>query len=115
MGVTLLAQTGGSSGDTGQLLIWIGALIVAVVIGTVVLLMVRRHMVGQRSEDQGGFATMEEMRAMVGRGEMSKEEYEQVRKAMIAKVRPSQDSPDKGAGEIGDNGPRDGTGSTSAR
>jgi len=106
VGITVLAQTGGSSGNTGQLLIWIGALVVAVVIGTVVLLMVRRNMVNNRGEESDGFATMEDMRAMVDRGEMSKEEYEQVREAMIAKVRQSQNSPAEGDERTGSHGTR---------
>lgn len=106
MGVSVLAQTGGSVGDTGQLLIWIGALIVVVVIGTVALLFVRRNMINQRGEDPGGFATMEDMRAMVDRGEMSREEYEKVREAMIAKVRQSHHAPAKGESKAGGNGTR---------
>lgn len=89
MGVTghlILAQAS-QQNDTGQFLAWIGALIVVVVLGTLVLLFVRRRMVGQAGEEPGGFSTMEEMRAMVARGEMSKDEYEQVRKAMIAKIK----------------------------
>ncbi len=98
-----LGQASGS-GDTGQLLVWIGALIVAVVIGTVALLMIRRRMVGQRLEDRHAFSTMEEMRAMVDRGEMSQEEYEQVRKAMIARVKAEPKptgTPSRGS-EVGD-------------
>lgn len=111
----MLAQAGQNGGDTGQLLIWVGALIVAVVIGTIVLLMVRRHMMRQSGEGATAFGTMEDMRAMVDRGEMSKEEYEQVRKAMIAKIKQSQNSPNGENGKASGNGARDGTGSTSAR
>ncbi|MFI4916557.1 MAG: hypothetical protein ACIAS6_08645 [Phycisphaerales bacterium JB060] len=89
MGLTgqfILAQAS-QQNDTGQFLAWVGALIVVVVLGTLALLFIRRRMVGQASDDPGGFSTMEEMRAMVARGEMSKDEYEQVRKAMIAKIK----------------------------
>ncbi len=106
MGVTVLAQSGQNQGDMGQFLIWVGALIVAVVIGTIVLLVIRRKLSAQSAEDPGGFTTMEDMRAMVDRGEMSKEEYEQVRKAMIAKIRQSQDAPEGGKGVSGGDRPR---------
>lgn len=79
-----------SGGDTGQFLAWIGALIVAVVLGTIALLFIRRRMIGRADEDRNGFSTMEEMRAMVARGDMSQEEFEQVRKAMIDKMKASQ-------------------------
>ena len=85
----ILGQAG-SGGDTGQFLAWVGALIVAVVLGTIALLFVRRRMIGRADEDRSGFSTMEEMRAMVARGDMSQDEYEQVRKAMIDKIKTSQ-------------------------
>ncbi|UYV11610.1 MAG: hypothetical protein NCW75_09900 [Phycisphaera sp.] len=111
----MLAQAGRGGGDMGQMLIWVGVLIVAVVIGTIILLMIRRWMENQRREDPGAFTTMEDMRAMVDRGEMSKEEYEQVREAMIAKVRGSQNAPKAGARATGGNRPRGEAGSTSER
>lgn len=111
----MLAQTGRSGGDMGQMLIWVGILIVAVVIGTIVLLLIRRKMDVQRGEDPGGFTTMEDMRAMVDRGEMSKQEFEQVREAMIAKIQQSKNAPnEEKVGSTG-NGPRRGTGSTYER
>ncbi|MEQ8317015.1 MAG: hypothetical protein RIE77_14165 [Phycisphaerales bacterium] len=95
-----------SGGDTGQFLIWVGALIVAVVIGTVVLLIIRRRMIGRADEDRGGFSTMEEMRAMVARGEMSQEEFDQVRKAMIDKIKAAKTEPQDG-GRVSEAGPPD--------
>lgn len=95
-----------SGGDTGRFLAWIGALIVVVVIGTVALLFVRRRMIGRSDTDQGGFSAMEEMRAMVARGEMSQEEFDQVRKAMIDKIKASKNQPEDG-GRVSDAGPSD--------
>ncbi len=112
MGVAILAQANQDGGNTGQFLAWVGVLIVVVVIGTVVLLMVRRRMMDQSGEEPGGFTTMEHMRAMVARGEMSKEEYEQVRKAMITRIRQPQTTPDQGDRQSDGHGSRDGTGST---
>jgi uncharacterized membrane protein len=115
MGVTTLAQGGPGQGDIGQFLIWVGALIVAVVIGTIVLLVIRRKLGQQTAEDPGGFTTMEDMRAMVDRGEMTREEYEKVREAMIAKIRQSKDAPQAAKKQSGGNQSRGGTGSTPAR
>lgn len=95
-GVLSLGQTApASGGDTGRLLMWVGILIVVVMIGTIVLLMVRKRMMAVDAQDRAGFSTMEEMRAMVARGEMTQEEYEQVRKAMIEKIRQNTGDPAK--------------------
>lgn len=72
-------------------------------------------MMRQSGEGPAAFGTMEDMRAMVDRGEMSKEEFEQVRKAMIAKIQRSQNSSSEEKRESAGNGPRRGTGSTSER
>ncbi|MEQ8844041.1 MAG: hypothetical protein RIB58_04225 [Phycisphaerales bacterium] len=117
MGLSLdaiVAQSSpGSGGDTGRFLAWVGILIAVVVVGTVFLVLLRKHVLTHRGEERSGFATLEEMRTLVARGEMSKEEYEQVRKAMIAKVRSSPEStekaaptPDDGSPEQGRNGSR---------
>lgn len=111
----ILGQTTQGSGSIGQPLMWVGIMIVVVVIGTIVLMAVRRRMIGQRVEISATFGTMEDMRAMVARGDMSQEEYEQVRKAMIARVKQAQDASERGAREIGGNGNRSETGSTSTR
>lgn len=118
MGVThhaILGQTTQGSGDVGQLLLWIGILIVAVVIGTLVLLMIRRHLGGHRRDDTAAFSTMEEMRKMVDRGEMSQEEFEQVRKAMAERIRQSPRAPEAPTRENSGNGDRPETGSDLTR
>lgn len=78
---------GGGDGDLGSYLLGVGILLVVVVVSTVVLLWVRRKMLDSSAQGFAGFSTMEELRTMVARGEMTKEEYEMVRKTMIDKVR----------------------------
>lgn len=114
----ILGQTApASGGDTGRLLMWVGILIVVVMVGTVVLLMVRKRMMAADAQDRAGFSTMEEMRAMVARGEMTKEEYEQVRKAMIDKIRQNTGDPTNVpvGGRTGEEGSSDATRSSSFR
>lgn len=88
VGAGILGQSsGGSGGDIGSYLLGVGILLVVVVLSTFVLLLVRRKMLGSQSQGMAGFSTMEDLREMVDRGEMTKEEYDQVRKTMIDKVR----------------------------
>lgn len=127
MGLALLSILGqtttGSWGDVRQVLVGVGILIAIVFVGTFVLLMFRKRMMAGSTQDQAGFSTMEEMRAMVARGEMTKEEYEQVRKAMIDKVRQAKEASQNQQAEqsvqpgreTGGNGRSSGTGSTRPR
>ena len=97
----MLAQsTPGTWGDLGRMLAWIGVLIVVVVFGTIALQILRKRANAYRTQADDGFSTMEELRSMVARGEMSKEEFEQVRKAMAAKIRPNADR-DEADGKTG--------------
>mgnify|MGYP001041347919 CR=1 FL=1 len=103
MAATVLAQASpGSGGDVGRFLAWIGILIVVVVLGTIVLLMLRKRLDTHRNQADDGYSTMEEMRAMVARGDMSQEEFDKVRKAMAAKIRPN---PDRATADAGTPGP----------
>ncbi len=98
----VLAQAGGGSGqDIGQFLVWVGVLIVIVVFGTIGLLLLRRRLGVSGDQGHDGFSEMEQMRAMVDRGEMSQEEFEQVRKSMVAKIRSGADQPAGGSKELG--------------
>ncbi|MEO1007948.1 MAG: hypothetical protein AAFX79_05240 [Planctomycetota bacterium] len=95
LGGVPLAQAGGGTGSsTVDVLAWVGILILAVLVLAVVLPLARRKLLGRESEDAAPLGSMEEMRAMVDRGELSAEEYEQVRRAMIAKVRGEAARPD---------------------
>jgi uncharacterized membrane protein len=118
MGVAIspfLGQTTQGGGDVGQLLMWVGILIVAVVIGTIVLLIIRRHMGANRSDETAAYSTMEQMRTMVDRGEMSQQEFEQVRKAMAERIRRSQAAPEADPRENRGNDGTTGTRSSPAR
>ncbi|MGD1917254.1 MAG: hypothetical protein ACFCBV_13855 [Phycisphaerales bacterium] len=99
----VLAQAGRGSGqDLGQFLLWVGILIVVVVIGTLGLLMLRRRLGASGDQGHDGFSAMEQMRAMVERGEMSQEEFDQVRKSMAAKIRSDADQTRQDSGPRGE-------------
>lgn len=106
MGLAAVVNLGqnatGGGGDIGPYLLGVGILLVVVVLSTIVLLWVRRKMLESSNQGQTGFSTMEELRSMVDRGDMTKEEYEQVRKAMIDKIRSQSASGQNGSKTTGD-------------
>jgi len=80
----LLAQ---SWADTFRVLIWISVLIVFAVVGGLLVMALRRRVLEHREPSGSEMGTPESMREMVARGEMTREEYEQVRLAMVGKIR----------------------------
>ncbi len=82
-GVLVLAQ---SSGSTGQVLLWVGVLIGAVIAASVVVLVLRRKLLSPDHSVDNPASIMESLRVMRDRGEISLEEYERTRQAMIARA-----------------------------
>lgn len=82
-GALALAQ---SSGSTGQVLLWVGILIGAVITLSVVVLILRRRLLGPDRSLNNPASIMESLRAMRDRGELTPEEYERTRQAMIARA-----------------------------
>lgn len=80
----LLAQ---SWAGTFRVLIWISVLIVFAVVGGLVVMALRRRVLEHREPTASDMGTLESMRELVARGEMTREEYEQVRLAMAGKIR----------------------------
>lgn len=78
----LLAKT-----DPTDILIWVGALIGAVVVLTVVLLWIRNVMNKAATQDVSASSVMDSLRAMRDRGEMTEGEFETIKRQMNEKVR----------------------------
>lgn len=78
----LLAKT-----DPTDILIWVGALIGAVVLLTVVLLWVRSVMNKAVTQEVDASSVMDSLRAMRDRGEMTEGEFETIKRQMSEKVR----------------------------
>jgi hypothetical protein len=68
-----------------QYLLWLGLALVALIIAGLVVAWLRRRVLGSQSQraDAGLF---DELRAMRDRGEMSAEEYDTAKAAMVAKL-----------------------------
>lgn len=80
----LLAQT--KALDPTPVLIWVGVLIVAAMIGGTLVILLRKRMLDKQSARSVAGSLMEELRAMHADGRISDAEYEQTRKAMASRV-----------------------------
>lgn len=82
-----LAQQATPKGDIMPALLWLGVLIVATVVLGLVVLAVRKRVLANSSDVAHEAGLMDSLRAMRDRGEMTNEEFEATRRAMIERVR----------------------------
>jgi hypothetical protein len=80
----LLAQANARSA-LNEMLPWLGALLLAALLGGALLFYLRHRLLGPDLPDSGK-GLMEDLRAMRDRGEISEDEYEHARISMIAKA-----------------------------
>lgn len=89
----LLAAT-----PTSGVLLWVGVLIVLAMVGGLVMVLVRRSMLGE-PPDSGDAGLMEQLRGMVERGEMTQDEYDLARRKIVERAKAgmaAKDANDKG-------------------
>ncbi len=77
------AGAGGASTSV-DVLLWVGALIVAVLILGILILLMRKRLFVQAGEDAGGM--LDQLRALHRAGNLSTEEYDAARKALTTRV-----------------------------
>ncbi len=84
-GALVLAQAGGPGAERlfGDLLPWLGVLVVIVLIGGGIAIWLRRRLMAGESADSVGF-TLGDLRELRARGEISDEEFEKAKSQMIA-------------------------------
>ena len=73
----------------GDVLLWVGILVVVVVVGGIGILAIRRRLLAKDDGSANSAGFLEELRAMHRRGEISTEEFEATRRAMTAKIKAS--------------------------
>ncbi len=73
-----------------QVIIIIGILIALALIGGTAILILRRRLFQKETDDGVAGSLFEQLRGMRDRGEISPEEFEQTRQAMIRRVKDSQ-------------------------
>lgn len=81
------AATGASSRALPELLPWLGGLVLATVVGGVILMRLRRGVRDGESGASGLGFTLHDLREMHARGELSDEEFQRARSAMVDRVR----------------------------
>lgn len=70
-------------GAVGSVMLWLGVLLVAVLVGGFALLILRRQILDSGAEDGGFGFDLRALRAMRDRGEISEEEFETARAGII--------------------------------
>jgi hypothetical protein len=81
----VLAQGASQGRDTTGVVVWVGILIAVLLVGFIVMMWLRKRMLGTDTMDQGaGF--MDSLREMRNSGQMSQEEFDAARKAMAARI-----------------------------
>ena len=71
----------------GRLLPWLGGLIVLAVLGGLLMAWTRRMAVGRQSQGRPEGFGLDELRAMLDRGEITPEEHDRARRRMVDRVR----------------------------
>lgn len=70
-----------------SVLFWAGVLIVLVLVGAIVIFAMRRSVLGDRGAGPDNSGMMEQMRRMVEKGEMTQEEYDRARRAIVQRAK----------------------------
>jgi hypothetical protein len=83
-----VAQSGAGSLDVSGILLALGLLVIAVMIGGGVILLVRRWVKSEGEGVEEGFG-LQELRDLHAAGDLSDEEFERARAAVIEKVKAS--------------------------
>jgi hypothetical protein len=96
------------SAPLGSVLIWVGVLMTLTLLGGLAVLWYRKQVLSKAAESDPG-TLMEQFRRMRDSGEMSAEEFEATKRAMVAKMRGSQvANSDKPAADGGFSGKNNG-------
>ncbi|USO00088.1 MAG: SHOCT domain-containing protein [Phycisphaeraceae bacterium] len=69
-----------------QMLPWLGALLALILVGGLLLFYLRHRLLGQASPGEVTRGILEDLREMRDRGEITAEEYEEVRLKMVARA-----------------------------
>lgn len=85
---TILSQTDPSAQGTGRVIVWIGLLMAAVlVLGFMVLKMRRRLLAEDEPANPESAWTLQDLRTLHARGDLSDEEFEKAKAALILGTR----------------------------
>ena len=87
---SLLAQSGQGSpqrgGDASAIVVWVVVLIGVIIVGGMLVFVLRRRILAADAAGDHGAGLMDSLRKMRDSGQMSQEEYDATRKAMVARL-----------------------------
>lgn len=70
-----------------SVLLWVGVLMVLVLVGAVAIFAFRRSVLADRGAGADNAGMLEQMRRMVEKGEMTQEEFDQARRAIVQRAK----------------------------
>lgn len=80
--------------------LWIAVLLAVVVGASIVLLVVRRRLLGEQSEDAGLGITLEDLRRMHARGELTDDEFAAAKRVVIGEAGGEADAAGPGTNPV---------------
>ncbi|MEM0984377.1 MAG: SHOCT domain-containing protein [Planctomycetota bacterium] len=91
--IAALAQTTQNNGNPVDVLIWVGALIVLVILGGVGIMVLKQRLFAEPSASEESVGLMEELRRAHQRGELTDEQYKAARGKLLARATGSDITP----------------------
>lgn len=82
---TVLAQSAQTKTTQGEVVLWVAILIVTALLGGLLIMWVRRKTLANNSPAESA-SLMDQLRGMLARGEITQEEFDATRKAMVKKM-----------------------------
>lgn len=98
--MTVLANT-----PVLSVLLWVGVLIAVILVGSLGVFALRRSVLGDPSTGADDAGLMDRMRRMVEGGEMTQDEYDRARRAIVEKARGGHDTARAGPGAVSKGAP----------
>ena len=84
------SPSGGSAATAQSIALWAAAMIGAIVLGAVALFVLRRRFLGDGDSDHHEALSLHDLRQMHARGELSDEEFEAAKAALLGLAAPSE-------------------------
>lgn len=75
-----------SRGDPIDVVIWVGALILAVTAAGLIVMAIRKHLLSRENQSSQAGGMLDQLRAMHARGEVSDAEFQAARASLLAKA-----------------------------
>jgi Short C-terminal domain len=81
----VLAQSANTKASQGEVILWVAILILVAFLGGMVILWIRKKMLAKENPADAG-SLLDHLRAMLQRGEITQEEFDATKKAMVKRL-----------------------------